>query len=183
MIIAAPPGRWVVAGVIEPESGVQFVNDSRAALIEENRTLRQRVSELQQQVQRLQRGFDQSGGDPESRERAAERAIAGFFEQPLVMLFIADLVEGKFLRVNQKVCDVLGFSRRELLESSFLDRVHPEDRPQTMLEMERLVGGEPTVGFRNRHLAADGSYRTFEWTAVADSDRELCYAMALEVGD
>jgi PAS domain S-box-containing protein len=160
-----------------------IVVDPHDAVIEENRALRQRVSVLQHQLQQLQKELDSLGGGQDPREKAAERAIAGFFEQPLVMLFIADLVEGRFLRVNQKVCDVLGFSRQELFESSFLDRVHPDDRRLTMLEMERLVAGAPTVGFRNRHLAADGTYRTFEWTAVADTDRELCYAMAIEVGD
>ncbi len=160
-----------------------MVNDPYDDVIEENRALRERVAALQRQLQRLTRGSDSPNDELDSRERAAERAVAGFFEQPLVMLFIADLVEGRFLRVNQKVCDVLGLSREELLESSFLDRVHPEDRRRTMLEMERLAGGAPTVGFRNRHLASDGMYRTLEWTAVADSNRELCYAMALEVGD
>jgi hypothetical protein len=50
-----------------------------------------------------------------------------------------------------------------------------------MKEMERLVAGEPTSNFRNRHLDSDRNYRTIEWTAVADENRELCYAMAVEI--
>jgi len=112
---------------------------------------------------------------------AAERAVAGFFEQPLVMLFIADLVEGRFLRVNSKVCEVLGYSEKEILETSFLDRVHPDDHLRTIKEMERLVAGERSSHFRNRHLSSDGDYRTFEWTSVVDENREICYAMAIDV--
>ena len=97
------------------------------------------------------------------------------------MLFSADLVEGRYLRVNNRVCEVLGYSEQEILESSFLDRVHPEDHLKTIKEMERLVAGERSSDFRNRHLDAEGNYRTFEWTAVADANRELCYAMAIDV--
>jgi PAS domain S-box-containing protein len=96
------------------------------------------------------------------------------------MLFIADLVEGRFLWINDTVSDVLGVPMREILESSFLDRVHPDDLSRTMLEMGRLAAGEPTLDFRNRHRHADGTYRVFEWAAAADAEGELCYALAVE---
>ncbi len=113
----------------------------------------------------------------------ADTVVSNFFDHPHVMVVVADLVEGRFLRFNQAVCDVLGYSERELLEVSFLDRVHPDDRIHTMLEMERLAAGEPTHGFRNRHLDASGIYRVLEWAAIADESREMCYAMAVEITD
>ncbi len=156
--------------------------------LEEIQALRARVVELEEQLSEYRRGDDlrvsEASGAQEAldtRERAAERAIEGFFEQPLVMMFIADLVEGRYLRINNKVCEVLGLSEKEILESSFLDRVHPDDRPRTIREMGRLTAGERTTNFKNRHLGADGNYHVFMWTAVADADRELCYAMAIEV--
>lgn len=148
-------------------------------MADEIRALRERTAELERQLSRIRVG-DSSDPLPSSSVSAAERAVAGFFEQPLVMLFIADLVEGRYLRVNSKVCEVLGYSEKEILETSFLDRVHPEDHSRTMKEMERLVAGEQTSNFSNRHLDSDGNYRIFEWTAVADANRELCYAMAVE---
>ena len=150
-------------------------------LNEENRALRARVAELQQQLEEMRSKGSSLEQESGAVETASDRAVAGFFEQPLVMLFIADLVEGRFVRVNKKVSEVLGYSEEDLLKYSFLDRVHPDDRRKTMREMHRLTVGEKTVGFRNRHLDASGVYRTFEWTAVVDPDRELCYAMAIEV--
>lgn len=146
----------------------------------EIRALRARIKQMEQEIVglRAERFVPEI---PEAKESAAERAIAGFFDQPLVMLFIADLVEGRFLKVNQKVCEVLGYSEKEILESSFLDRVHPDDHRKTMHEMERLAAGEQSVGFRNRHRDADGNYRVFDWTSTVDAGRELCYAMAIEV--
>ena len=158
--------------------------------LEENQALRARVAELEKQLADLrqepgvgetERAREDASAALDAMARADERAIEGFFKQSLVMLFIADLVEGRFLRVNHKVCEVLGYSEKEILESSFLDRVHPDDLPRTMREMGRLEHGERSLNFRNRHLGADGEYHVFNWTAVADADRELCYAMAIEV--
>ena len=149
-------------------------------LTEEIRALRERVAGLERQLSRS-RVDEVPVAVASSRVSAAERAVAGFFEQPLVMLFIADLVEGRYLRVNSKVCEVLGYSEKEILETSFLDRVHPDDHLKTMKEMERLISGERSSHFRNRHLNSDGEYRTFEWTSVVDENREICYAMAIDV--
>jgi PAS domain S-box-containing protein len=126
-------------------------------------------------------GRTQSHETLNAPETEAEQAISRLFAIPDAMLFVVDLVEGRFLQVNHKVSSVLGYSRAELLQSSFLDRVHPDDHPKTMQEMERLVAGERSAGFRNRHLDANGTYKTFEWTAVSDEDGELCYAMAIDV--
>ncbi len=117
------------------------------------------------------------------KQMMADMVVSDLFGLPSVMLVIADLVEARFLRFNQALCDVLGYSEKELLEVSFIDRVHPDDRTRTMLEMGRLAAGERTRGFRNRHLDADGIYRVFEWTAIADESRELCYAMAVEISE
>jgi PAS domain S-box-containing protein len=116
----------------------------------------------------------------ESDASAVEGAISELVGDRKLMLFIADLVEGRFLWVNDTVGDVLGLEVRDILESSFLDRVHPEDLPRTMLEMGRLAAGEPTLDFRNRHRHADGTYRVLEWAATADSEGELCFALAVE---
>ena len=134
-------------------------------LLEEIQALRVRVAELEQQLREYRRGVDlrvsEASGVEEAldtRERAAERAIDGFFEQPLVMMFISDLVEGRYLRINNKVCEVLGLSETEILESSFLDRIHPDDRPRTIREMGRLADGERTMNFENRHLGFRSSH-------------------------
>lgn len=147
---------------------------------DEIRMLRERIAELERQLSRIRVG-EVAVPPSDSKKSAAERAVAGFFEQPLVMLIIADLVEGRFLRVNGKVCEVLGYTEKEILESSFIDRVHPDDHMMTMKEMERLVAGGRSSHFRNRHLRSDGEYRTFEWTSVVDDNREICYAMAIDV--
>lgn len=141
--------------------------------------LRTRVGELDRLRRHHVHKHPEAAADP--KQMMADMVVSDFLGFPRVMMVIADLVEGRFLRFNQAMCDVLGYSERELLEVSFLDRVHPEDRNKTLLEMGRLAEGERTSGFRNRHLGADGNYRVFEWTAIADESGEMCYAMAVEV--
>lgn len=119
----------------------------------------------------------------EAPETAAERAISELFSHPEAMVFVVDTVEGRFLQVNQKTIEVLGFSEKQLLETSFLERVHPDDLRRTLLEIGRLTQRSRSEGFRNRHLRADGSYCTLEWTAVFDPETDLCYAMAIALGD
>jgi PAS domain S-box-containing protein len=147
----------------------------RDELMAENRVLREKLAELEAKLPRRPASA--------ARAHAAECAAEGLFEHSPVMLLIADLVEGRFLQFNDTLCEVLGLTRQQILESSFLDRVHPDDHIRTMREMERLAAGRSTVNFRNRHRSADGVYRTFEWLAIADARGELCYAMAAVVDE
>lgn len=154
----------------------------------EHWSCRARVAALEQALRPLNPRcrIDDPAGPPvdlETRMAEVECAVAGVFGQRRAMLYIADLVEGSFLWVNRRAGEVLGYPTRQLLESSFLERVHPDDLARTMAVMERLVAGQPICCFRNRHRRADGSFRVFEWTAIADADGETCYAMAIEVTD
>lgn len=147
----------------------------------EKTELDNKILALQQRVVELQGHLEEARTHLARETTEAERVIEGLLSQPLVMFVVADLVEGRFVQVNQKICDVLGYTEQEMIESSFLDRVHPADHLETMHVMERLVAGDQTAGFRNRHLASDGTYRVFEWTATVDPDRELSYAIAVDV--
>jgi PAS domain S-box-containing protein len=45
--------------------------------------------------------------------------------------------DGRYLRVNPKLCDMLGYSREELLKLSFHDVTHPEDREADLARYEQ----------------------------------------------
>lgn len=113
------------------------------------------------------------------RLHEAQAANHGFGGQPLVIRSIIDLVEGRTLRIDPALSKVLGVCERELIESSFLDRVHPDDRLPTLREMELVAAGKRAEGLRIRHRHASGAYLEFEWAAVADADGELCYTVAV----
>lgn len=51
------------------------------------------------------------------------------FDQAPLGVAEVDLASGKFLLINQKVCDLLGYSREEMLQRDYSAFAHPDDGP------------------------------------------------------
>jgi len=93
-------------------------------------------------------------------------------------------MEGRFTSVNPAFTKVLGYQPEELLSKPFVDFVHPDDRANTSAEAARLASGEEgTIGFRNRYIARDGTYRWLEWSTSAYPSHGIIYASARDVTD
>src|ERR1043166_7409100 len=60
------------------------------------------------------------------------------FEQAAVGMAHVGL-NGKWLRVNQRLCDILGYTREELLERTFQTITHPEDIERDMDHLQRFL--------------------------------------------
>ncbi len=79
------------------------------------------------------------------------------FEQAAVG--IADVgLDGRWLRVNDKLCAIVGYSREELLRLTFQDLTHPDDLEPNRELMMRLLGGEVrTHSVDKRYVRRDGA--------------------------
>lgn len=65
--------------------------------------------------------------------------------------------DGRWLRVNDKLCEVAGFSREELLTKSFQDITHPADLQRDLALAGRLLAGEiPNYSLEKRYRRKDG---------------------------
>jgi PAS domain S-box-containing protein len=51
-------------------------------------------------------------------------------------------LDGKWLRVNEKICHILGYSREELLEMTFQDITYADDLEMTLACVEQMLSGE-----------------------------------------
>ena len=91
--------------------------------------------------------------------------------------------DGRFLEVNDSWHEALGWTRPELLGSTFADFVHPHDREATAEEAGRIGSGGSPQTFINRYRDRDGGWHQIEWTSRADSDTGLIYAAARDVTD
>lgn len=98
------------------------------------------------------------------------------------MLCIAN-AESYFTRLSPAFTRTLGWSLEELMSRPFLDFVHPDDRANTLQEVERQIGrGEPVLEFQNRYQHKDGSWRLLSWKSSPHPDGRL-YAIARDVTD
>ena len=78
------------------------------------------------------------------------------FEQAAVGMAQAT-VEGKFLLVNQKLCEILGYSRQELVEKRFQEITWPGDLANEEGLVRQLLAGEiENYSLEKRYIRKDG---------------------------
>ena len=87
--------------------------------------------------------------------------------------------DAAIVAVNPAWQAVLGWSEEDIVGTSFMDLVHPDDCASTLAEAARLSQGITTLHFENRYRHKDGSYRRLSWTAVPDPD--FIHAVARDV--
>ena len=95
----------------------------------------------------------------EAREalRRSEERLRATFEQAAVGIATSDL-QGRYLDMNQRFCDMLGFSAQELRGKSFRDVTHPDDVAESDQQKRRLLAGEQREYRREkRYVRRDGS--------------------------
>jgi len=66
-------------------------------------------------------------------------------------------LDGRWLRVNQKLCEITGYSEQELLAKTFQDITHPDDLEADLQQVRRLLAGEILqYTMEKRYLKRDG---------------------------
>lgn len=118
----------------------------------------------------------------ESGQRRAEEELVRFFDLSLDLFCIAN-TQGYFWRINENFTKTLGYTAKELTTTPFIEFVHPDDRPDTLKELQRLSRGEPTIQFINRYQHKDGHYISLEWTARSIEHEGVIYAVARDVSE
>lgn len=66
--------------------------------------------------------------------------------------------DGRFLRVNPRFCEMLGYAERDLLRKTFRDVTHPDDQEAAEAARSSLLAGEAnSYRSERRYVRADGS--------------------------
>jgi PAS domain S-box-containing protein len=103
-----------------------------------------------------------------------------FFDLSIDMLCFLDY-GGYFKRLNPAWEVTLGFTRQELMARPFIEFVHPDDREATLNQNREVRKGGRALGFENRYLCKDGSYRWLRWNAAPDAAQSVIYSVARDV--
>jgi PAS domain S-box-containing protein len=97
----------------------------------------------------------------ERRTRAileeSEERFRATFEQAAVGIGHVGL-DGRWLRVNRKLCEIVGYHPDELMKLTFQDITHPDDLEADLAQVRRLLAGEvETYSMEKRYFRKDGS--------------------------
>lgn len=103
-----------------------------------------------------------------------------FFNLSQELLCIANF-EGFFIEVNDVWEEIFGYTRQEMLENSYIEFVHKDDREYTMREMANLMQGGTLPNFENRYICKDGSIRHILWNITADNVTKQLYCSARDM--
>jgi PAS domain S-box-containing protein len=94
----------------------------------------------------------------EEQLRESEMLYRSTFEDAPVGVAHLDQ-EGRWLRVNQKLCDITGYAADELLSRSCLSITHPDDLDGELRGMQRLLSGRIGIFDREkRYLRKNGEF-------------------------
>ena len=67
-------------------------------------------------------------------------------------------LDGRWLKVNQTLCELVGFPEAELLQQTFQDLTHPDDLEKDLAYAEQLLAGEiDAYQMEKRYIRKDGS--------------------------
>src|SRR3954462_4034275 len=87
----------------------------------------------------------------------ARRAFQATFEQAVVGVAHLD-VDGRWIRINKRFCEIAGRSHDELLAMTVDDITHPEDRPRDRAERDAMTNGAlDHSAIEKRYVRKDGS--------------------------
>lgn len=105
---------------------------------------------------------DRASHDAEERERSeaalreSEERFRGTFENAGVGIGHFDF-EGRWLRVNQKQCDILGYTREEIVRKSIQELTYADDLA-SIERFHQLTRGElPGYALEKRYIRKDGT--------------------------
>lgn len=122
--------------------------DAEAALREANRDLRKRVDERTQALNQKVHALIES--DARFRTTFETAAVGMARVSPM----------GRFIEINQAFCDLIGYSREEILSNafSFQQITYPEDLDADLQHVDRLLRGEGDhYEMEKRYIRKDGS--------------------------
>ncbi len=120
------------------------------------------------------------GADISSRKRAEER-FRQYFDLPLVGAAVTS-PKRQWLEVNDRLCEILGYSREELLGMTCADITHPDDLEESRAFFDAACANErDSYSLEKRYIRKDGQsiYTTTSTQCIRRADGILDYLITL----
>jgi PAS domain S-box-containing protein len=104
----------------------------------------------------------------EEELRRSEEEIRSLFDLSAIGM-VQVSPEGRYLRVNRKFCQIVGYSEQELLQLTLHELTHPDDRERSAAVLTASFAGDPEeYSIEKRYLRKDGAtiWVLINWTVV-----------------
>ena len=111
-----------------------------------------------------------------------EDIVTTIFEQSVVGIAQIETLSGKLIRINQKYCDIVGYSKEEVTEAKFVEITHPDDLQEDLDNMEKLKKGLiDKFSMEKRYLHKNGKIIWVELTVlpIISSSKKLSSHIAI----
>jgi len=143
-----PAVRRALAEAREHQSRKQAEEELRQAHRDLEERIKNRTAELEAEIEARKK--------IEAALRESEASFRNSFESSAIGMAITDMT-GAFTQVNPAYCDMLGYSREELLKMRFQDVTHPDDLTLNEQKWRCLVSGDiPHYHMEKRYLCRNG---------------------------
>ncbi len=156
-----------VSGTLAEDMAIEMLKQGASDYV-----LKQRIQRLVPAVRRALKECAERAARKGVEEslRESERRFRGTFENAAVGIAHLDL-EGHWLRVNQNLCDLLRYSKRELVGRHFSEITHPDDLEPDQSQFSRLVRGElSNYDVEKRYISKNGEAVWVEVTRSLQHD-------------
>ncbi|WP_153109541.1 bifunctional diguanylate cyclase/phosphodiesterase [Propionivibrio limicola] len=103
----------------------------------------------------------------------SDRLLRQFYAMPFIGIAIGSLATNRWLKVNDRLCEILGYRRDQLLKMRWEDITHPDDQADSMDGLQRIERGETdSFAIEKRFIRKDGStvYTTLNVRCVRRDD-------------
>ena len=117
----------------------------------------------------------------EEELKKSERWLRSYFDVPLVGIAITS-PDMHWLSVNDKLCEILGYSREELMGLTWADITPPGDLPAELRKYQAVIAGEKgSKEFEKRYRTKDGRLVNVAVSAmpVRNESGEVDYFVAI----
>ncbi len=116
--------------------------------------------------------------------RQGENLLQLFFELPFLGMAITSPESKQWLRFNDQLCHILGYTRNQLMGKTWTELTHPEDLNTDVAEFDRVMRDESDgYSMDKRFIRADGAIITavIDVHAVRRPDRSVeCFLATIQ---
>lgn len=117
----------------------------------------------------------------EEKIHTAEENLKNTFDISPSIISKANISKGYFVKVNQAVTKILGYTIEEFTSIPFMKLIHPDDRHEAIDEISEQLTGKEVNFFENRYLCKDGSYKWMAWHGTNADKNGIVTAIGTDI--